>query len=464
MLKSAVCERPTRPGWSLWVIVTALVAGCASAQTRRYDGLARDLRDASARPGEREDAERRGAIEDAARLDRAGFVRAVLASNPSIEAARQGWRAALAEYPQTSALPDPTLDYSMAPLSIGSQSVPYGQTIGLSQRLPWPGRLALQGEVALAEAEAAREDYQATRQRLALTASMLFDQYYAVTRSIALTREHQRLTKEIKSAAEAQYEAGRASQQEPLQAEVEDALVAQRGVVLESRRSVIVAQMNGMLHRRPGSPLPPPPERVDPELDAVIEGSESLQSEAVRGRPELRKSLAQIRGRESAVDLADKAYYPDFTVNTSYSTMWMDPEHQWMVGLSINIPLQRGARNGAADGAEARLAQARSELASVDDEIRVEVERARQRLIEARDVVRLYQERLLPAARAQIEAATIGYETGTTGFQALIDSERTVRAAEIEHQEAIATLGQRRAELDYAVGRVAGISTEGDKQ
>lgn len=445
--------------WVCFLILSVGLGGCATAQARRYDGLAAEFRRDS---GRRSPARTREPldVDGLSRLDRVAFIRAVLARNPTAEASRQGWRAALAQYPQSSALPDPMVEYSLAPLSIGSSDVSFGQVVGLSQRFPWPGKLALQGEVALAEAEAAREGYEATRQRLALMASMLFDQYYAVARSLDLNEEHRRLADDIKAVAEAQYEAGRASQQEPLQAEVELSHVIHQRVVLESRRAIIVAQMNGLLHRRPNHPFPPPPEQIEPGRHDVEE-SQALYEEALANRPELRATRSQIQGRESAVNLAERQYYPDFGVMTSYNSMWMQPEHQWMVGLSLNIPIQLGARSGAVEQAEARLAQARSTLLGADDEIRVEVERARQQFIEAHHVVRLYRERLLPAVRAHIEAARIGYETGRNGFQALIDAERSVRRLEIEHQEAIATVGQRRAELDRAVGRIPGLPRDG---
>src|SRR5260221_10331339 len=43
-------------------------------------------------------------------LDRATFVRAVLRQNPSIESARQGWRAALARVGQAGTFDDPMVD------------------------------------------------------------------------------------------------------------------------------------------------------------------------------------------------------------------------------------------------------------------------------------------------------------------------------------------------------------------
>ena len=72
-------------------------------------------------------------------LHRATLIEAVLAHNPNLEAAHQAWQAALARESKVAALADPTLGYSLAPLSIGSGDVRFGQRIELSQRLPYPG-------------------------------------------------------------------------------------------------------------------------------------------------------------------------------------------------------------------------------------------------------------------------------------------------------------------------------------
>lgn len=440
------------------------LSACAGSQSQRHDRMYSAWR-GSARlvtPSAGSASETR-ALDTATTLNRAAFVQAVLARNPNLESSRQAWRAALAEHVQESALDDPMFEYSFAPLSIASSDASYGQVITLSQKLPWPGKRSLAGEVALAEAEAAQQDFEAVRLRLALMASLLFDQYYAVDRSLELNEQHHALVLDIKAAAQAQYESGRVSQQEPLQAEVELAHVEHQRIVLTSRRAITVAQMNGLLHQAPETKLPPPPAALDiPDLSPGT--SSELQKEALANRPELRSQQARIRGRQAGRELADRESYPDFGVMASYNSMWAMPEHQWMVGVSLNIPLQLGRRRAAVEETEARIAQAQSDLLTVSDEIRVEVEKARQRFIEAGHVVHLYRDRLLPAARAQIDAARSGYVTGQAGFQALIDSERSLRNVELNFQEALATLGQWRAELVRALGRIPGVAREGGAQ
>lgn len=451
---------PARPTWPCVAFTIGLV-GCAGEQSRRYAALAVDVGPLGS--GTSSASEALPEIDALMRLDREVLIRAIIAHNPSIESAKAALRAALAEYPQVTALPDPMLEYELAPLSIGSSDVRFGQVAQLGQRFPWPGKLSLAGEVALAEAEGAKEALSRTRLELAVLGSSLYDAYYAVARSLELNEEHRGLVEEIKAAAAAQYAAARAPQQDVLQAEVELAHVLHRDVVLGARRAVIVARLNGLLHRRPDAPLPPPPALLSPALEPPPP-SGALQAEAMERRPELRAIRARIGGRRSAVALAKRRYFPDFGVMASYNSMWGQEAHRWMTGVSFDLPfVQIGARSAGVEQAEARLSESEAALVRMEDDVRVEVESARERLVEAQHVVHLYRTRLLPAVGAQIEAARVGYETGQNSFQALIDAERSLRTLELEYQDALAQVGVRQAELSRAIGEIPGLEERNDR-
>ena len=444
-----------------WLIGSTGLAGCTHGQRARYDALRSALDDAESRSSPAEDPSMEPASFAVDRpLAREALVLAVLERNPNVEATRQAWRAALAEHPQARSLEDTMASYSLAPLSVRSDVVRFGQVVRFEQRFPTPGQLRFAGEVALAEAEAMRGSYEAVRLALALMASSLFDEYYRVTRVLMLNDEHRELIEDIKAAALVQYEAGRVAQQDVLQAEVELAHIIHQRVMLESERKVIVAQINGLLHQRPELELPAPPARITPPSIQVL-GTEILQQEGLDNRPELHAARSQLQAAESAVALAKRDYSPAIGLMGEYNSMWAETEHRWMAGVSLNLPLQIRSRKGAIEEADALAGQAAAWLSSKRDEVRVEVDQARQRVLEAQHVVHLYQERLLPAARAQIDAAEFGYETGRTDFQALIDAERSVRTLEIQYEDAIATLGQRTAELDRARGLIPGVEHEG---
>jgi outer membrane protein TolC len=384
-------------------------------------------------------------------LDRQALVTAVLARNPSVDAARWAWRAALARYPQETALDDPTLEYSLAPASVGASGVDAGQRVTLSQALPFPGKLALRGEVALAEAEAAASEFAAVRLRLATITSLLFDDYYLGHRTLEILAAHRALLVELREVATVRYETGEASQQDPLQAEVEEAHVLHDEILARTSLRIVAQQINGLLHRAQAFPIPPPPTALDAPAH-VLRDREAVLARARAQRPELLASERRVRGQEAAVSLARREFLPDVRLMGTYDSFWEESELQPMLGIELNLPLRRARRHAAVEEAEASLERERSERASLEDEVSTSVVAALDRLDEAHHQFDLYRDRLLPAARDQVEAARAAFETGRSDFPALVEAERSLRRIELAAEEAITNLSRREAELSLATG------------
>ncbi len=432
------------------LLALAASAGCANTyQYDRYRTLERGVQSVRATPLPEADAT--SPFPGVAELQRAALVRAVLERNTTIRSAQHAWRAAVSRYPQAVALDDPVIGYGLAPRSLGSNSVDSAYKIDFSQRIPFPGKLALRGQTALAEAEAARHDFEAVRLRLATIASLLLDDYYLLARSLEINAEHVALLEELQVVATARYAAGEVSQQDPLQAETELAHLLHQEVVLQTRLHVTRQQLNTLLHRHPELSLPAPPDVLDPPG-----GDPSAYSvdtiDALQGRPELRAAEARIEARRASAGLARREFLPDFTLVGSYNTLWQDPDLQPYVGISINIPLQLSRRRAALEEANANLARAESDRQGIEDSIRLDVETALTRLAEAKHVLRLFEERLLPAVKDRIAAARAGFETGRDSFLVLIDAERDLRTTELGREEARAEFSRRSAELLRATG------------
>jgi outer membrane protein TolC len=444
LLVLSIIRRPHR----IAVLGVTLLAACEPAAMTRYRrSLAGIPRTHTARLDE-------NPFPGATVLDRRALIEAVLARNPDIDAARAAWRRSLARIPQESAFDDPMVSYSMAPLSI-TGDVPYGQRIEIEQKLPITNRRSLAAEVALAEAEAARDNTDAVRLRLAAMASTLFDDYYVADRALEVDAHHRSLLEQMRASAEAQYTAGRASQQDPLQADVELAMIDRERLMHETERKVVVAQINGLLHRDTGASLPPPPKQLLAPVAAALD-ERALLDTALRERPELRGQDARIRRGVAARTLADRVAWPDVGVMASYDSMWDMPEHRWMVGVAVEVPLARGRRAAARDEAEAETDEARFMRERMADEIRVEVRTAIERVAEARAALALYEKRMLPAARAQVDAARAGFIADQNEFQAVITAERSLRHVTLDIERARADVHRRLAELDRAIGRIPG--------
>jgi cobalt-zinc-cadmium efflux system outer membrane protein len=397
---------------------------------------------------------------NAATLDRQSLLSAVTWRNPTLSAARSAWQAAAARPSVERALPDPMLSYGLAPLSIAGGSLRLGQQIEVSQELPLPSRRRLRGERAQAEAAGIAADFRQAMLELLARASTLYDDYYAVSRALAIYDQHRTLLGELQRVATARYAAGLTPQQDPIQAELESSRVLHRRIELAAERERIVGRLDLLLHLPADHPLPPPPAELPSPIPRALE-LDALTRSALARRPELASQSARVEAQRAALELAELARRPDLGVRGSYDSLWSEPGYRWMVGVSLNLPLRRERLAGQRTEARARLEQAEAELAASEDRIRSEVREAAIGVEEAQHLLEIYAARLLPAARDQVSASRAGFETGRSSFLALIDAERSLRDVELGREQAVADLHREQAELDRAVGRLpAGLPAE----
>jgi cobalt-zinc-cadmium efflux system outer membrane protein len=437
--------------------LAVMLAGCISPRhSTQARSLAQRLEASAPAAARTRDAE---PFEGQASLERTALIEAALERNPGLAAARSAWRAALARHPQAIALEDPMLDGALAPASFGSDEVDTGYRIGLSQALPFPGKRGLRGEQALAEAEVSAQEYEAERLALAAAASQLFDEYYLAARASEQNGRHLDLLGEFSQAALARYESGSASQQDVLLAETELAELLHRKIVLETSQRRTAERINTLLHRHPELPLPPPPALLAPPVDDALDAP-ALTERALAERPELRAARARVEARERAVALARREYFPDFTVSGAYDSIWQEDALKPMVGLAVNVPIQLGRRSGALDEANAELARARSQAQREEAEVRLSVARAVDRLRESHHLLELVSDRMLPVSRDRLAASRAAFEGGRGSFLELIDAERGLRSAELEHEVAVVTLWRRHAELGHATADYSQFGSE----
>ncbi len=380
------------------------------------------------------------------------LVNQVLARNPSLAEMTAAWQAASARYGQVTALDDPMIGATLGPASFGSKDVDGAYRLEVAQKLPFPGKLGLRGQSALAEAAAAGHDVADMRLRLVEAAQQAFYDYYLVERAIVVNDENVRLLERFKENALSRFKTGLAPFQDALQANVELGRARQKALTLERTRRVAVARLNTLMHFPADGPLPPPPATL-----AIAEGlpdPRELSSRAVSQRPDLRALLDRIAADEASLRLADREFFPDFEVMAAYDAFWQPPEKDLrpMLALRANVPVQLGRRHAAVAEAQARLARRRAELDRQTDQVSFEVQQAYEQVRESQQVIRLYQKSILPAAELNVQAAEPAYTTGKVPFLSLVESQRGLIELRDRYYEAQADFFRRRATLERAIG------------
>jgi outer membrane protein TolC len=380
--------------------------------------------------------------------------------NPTLQAAIATWGAASQRCPQVVALEDPVFQTMLAPGSFPSaSSVQASYFLGISQKLPWRGKLALRGQIAQAQANAAGLDSEEVRLRLAEAARLTYFEYYLVHRDLELNAANRDAVGRFRETAISKFEASQVTQQDVLQADVELALLESRRIELEQNDTVAVARINVLLHREPQLRLPPPARslRAPGDLPSV----DALRQVAIEHRPELVAQAARIQAEEASVALAVKEFYPDFELMGRYDNFWTNIEQRGQVGMYMNIPLNQRRRRAAVDEALLRFQKMRAEYDAQIDSIRGDVEAGFARLMGSQKTVRLYESTIIPTAEQNVDSANAGYEAGTIDFLRLVEAERQLIGLLEKQQEAIAAYHSRRAELERVVGTPISDTTDG---
>lgn len=450
-----------RPLW--WVALLIPSGACAIHRNNRaqYAALRAELSSSAPATGDNDSADDEtgptplDAVVSGETLDRSALVRAVLALNPTLEAARDAAVATLARAPQARALPDPMVSLGTAPLSWETDRP--GMSGQIMQSFPVPGTLALRSATALAEADAAAAKYEYARVMLALTASQLYDHDHLLARALDLNQEQIALMESLRDVATARFTSGAVSMQDPLMAEVELAHLRHRRTVLEAQHRTTRAQINALLHRAPEATLPATPTALpDPGIDDVPD-HETLRTRAVRDRPDLRMTEARLRASETREALAQRAFSPDFTVGASYSSMWPMASHRTMVMLGFNVPLQLGRRTAALRQSRAEHARAVADRDAQRDQAELDLYRSLVGLREQRETIGHFVDHILPADRARLQAARAGFEAGRNSFLAVIEAARQQLADELGYEDALSGFHSHRAHLQAAIGQVPGL-------
>lgn len=385
----------------------------------------------------------------------------VLERNPGLEELQAAVKEAASRILPASSLDDPQLSYAFAPETINGFRRADGTTRGFNQRIeltqsiPWPGTLDLREEQARSEVTAA--DQMLSDRRLQIIAAIKtgFAEWYYVHRALEINQENQELLLELRHVAEAQYAAGRASQQDALQADVEHAILQSQALPLERERRSIQAQLNALISRAPHETLPPPGNLPPP---STLPASEDLQHIALSFHPVLKRIEANLNANEAAIGLAEKKYYPDFKLLAGYNSLWDENDKRLLFGASINLPLDRDKRDAALGAAKAAKMKTRWRLIDRRNQLLADQERSYAEVLESIDTINLYSNRLVPLAGENLSAAEADYRAGAGDFLNVITAEKQKLTTELRLQRAYANYLRRLAELERWTGGSLSLS------
>src|ERR1700691_4071345 len=160
------------------------------------------------------------------------LVNGLMQSNPEIQASRSRFDAATKRPSQAGTLPEPTASYTNFgvghPFSrLNGNDFAY-QGFGVSQELPFPGKLGLASEQAKREAESEQQNYRSVVLGVTARLKVAWYEWLAVQKAIELTRKDRNLLSRFEEIARNRYTVGKGLQQDVLKAQFEVSAVEQQ--------------------------------------------------------------------------------------------------------------------------------------------------------------------------------------------------------------------------------------------
>lgn len=427
-------------------------------------------------------AERSGAMGESDELGE--LLRLANSANPSIAAARARVAAAKARVGPAAAWPDPMLMAGIQnlPVSKTSAAPPNGapgddmtmKMIGVGQKIPYPGKLGLQRQIAAHEVDAANAALESSSTKVERDVRKSYFELAYLERAIELVNQSQPVLADVIRVAETRYAAGISGQQDVLKARIEAARLGETASTLLEQRRAIMAELNALLDRGSTTPLGGAqiPDRItraagagDPErirfatqilgsrrADSPLPPLEELQDLAARRNPELREREAMIAAQSARAALARQAVKPDFDLSLQYGQRNQRPD---MVSAVVSIPLpihKRARQDEEIAEARAELGAMQAEQAGEVNKVRAEVARLVSDLERNRTQLALYAKAILPQGQAAVSSSLASYQAGKSDLLNVLDNRATLFAYQTANYRALADFAKTLADLEAVVG------------
>ncbi len=362
-----------------------------------------------------------------------------LQNNPAIKAAEQRWEQAKAAVSQQRALPDPSIN-------LGYRDMDERETMyGVSQEIPFPGKLRLRGEMSAREAERAEQEYVAARLNVIARLKEAYYDLHLAHKSTEVLDKNRRLLVDFEATAKVRYGVGQGAQADVFRAQAEVSRVLAKLATFRQEQRSLRANLSRLLNRPAGELTGMPGEiRLTPVKRPLAE----LLARLAQAAPVLRAQSKGVERGDRAVALARREYYPDLEVGVQGLHSRPMGTDGYQVMLNVKVPLYFAIKQSAGvREAVAIREEAADELQAVTQELNARVNDEVAQIERAEQLVKLLDGAIIPQARATLASAKAGYAVGRVDFLTLLnslltlqDNELELHAEIVEHEKAVARL------------------------
>ena len=379
--------------------------------------------------------------------------------NPGLKSAHEKIRAVLEQYPQAVYLENVLRQYNAFTKQLDTKVGPLSHKEMMAMKFPFPGTLALKGQVITEDVLIAQKEFEIALRDLVTELKLAYYDYLLVTEATRINEENQELLKQMIAIAQTKFRVGQGKYSNVIMAQVELSKLADAIITLEQQRETIIARINTLLNSSADLPLGNP---VPIEETRVTSTLAELYALAVENRQEIQKQRLVISKMALVVEMAKQMTYPDPTLGSSYFENRSRGALKHTKKIPMTFSTRRtlnpentawfGHRNSYIHEMDVKIEAMEHQIESLKSNLRFVVKKHHFGMETANRSIRLYRQTLLPQALQALSAANTAYQAAQIDFLSFLDVQRTLLNLRIEEQRALRDYRQHLAQLERAVG------------
>jgi len=384
-----------------------------------------------------------------------------LQDNPNLAQMHARSKAMAAVPFQVGSLPDPVISFNALNLPVDSFNLAQDNMTqmraGISQAIPFFGKLELRTQVASYHAEAASYDVTEQRFRLLRDVKNTWWTLFYLHRALEIVSLNQSLLRQFVDIARTKYEVGEGLQQDVLLAQLELSKLLDRKIMLQGALKKSQAQLNYLLSN-PANQALFLPEKVSEELRS-IKNEQSLFAEANHTRALLSSQRNSIYAAQSQLKLAEKSLMPDFNVGVFYggrvdNLSGQERSDLMSFKVSMNVPLFAASKQQKEiDQRNSELMQQRYALQDQWNQVQADISSAHSDFQQSQQQAILFKQGIIPQAKQTVASMLMGYQVNKVDFLNLVRSQIALYNYEIQYWQAFVKVKQAAAKLISMVGK-----------
>ena len=351
--------------------------------------------------------------------------------SPKLKMLQAKTEAAANRIEQNSNLPDPTLTLGLANLPVNTfsftQEPMTGKVVGLSQGIPFPGKLGATAEVASKDVDIIKQEYDDARNEIIKNVRQSYYELSYIRKAISIEKESKKLLDDIANVVRTKYEVSTASQQNLLKVELELTNISDKIEDLKSQEASITADLNALLLLPPDNVIVT--EKI-PDISFRKFTVEELDSLAVQKRAYLKGFRLAREKAALQENLAKYERYPNFNLSVQYAQRDEIAKTNtpltdfFSVMVGISLPLNYGGKITAKiQETESMQEMYAQQYALAQQVLARNFGSSIAKLNSLQERIKLIKEAEYPQAQQTFNSALSSYQTGQIDFINVIDSQ-----------------------------------------